>query len=473
MFRMLSPHPEYRESGVVWLPTVPAHWETRRLKTIVKEKNLRGFPDEPLLAATQSRGVIRKADYGIRTVEAQKSLETLKLVDVNDFVISLRSFQGGIERAYARGIISPAYTILQARHGSNRDYLTYLFKSREFVDALKLTVTGIREGQNIEYARLARDLVPVPPADEQAAIVKYLGHAHARIDHAIAAKRKLVTLLEEQTQAVIHEAVTRGLDPDVPLRDSGIRWLGPIPAHWESSKLGWHVQLTTGFPFSSNAFTAERFATRLLRGVNVNPGKLNWAETVRLPVDQVAVFSEYELAAGDIVIGMDRPIVKSGTRVARVTDADTPSLLVQRVARLRTAPNLNTDYLFAFLAGPSFRQYLTPLFTGISVPHLSPAQIKDFRIPLPPVQEQQAIADRIRSETEGFESVASRAVREMELLREFRTRLTSDVVTGQVDVREIAATLPELSDDILANTSDEAVDTDAEDFEELTEGEDD
>ena len=280
MFIDLRCHHDFRNSGTSWLPTIPTHWRLQRLKTVVSEKNVKGFPHEPLLAATQSRGVILKNDYDTRTVEAQKSLETLKLVDVDDFVISLRSFQGGIERAHARGIISPAYTILQARRSEDRDYLTFLFKSLEFIGALKLTVTGIREGQNIEYPRLARDLVPIPPADEQAAIVKYLGHAHAQIDRAIAAKRKLIALLEEQKQATIHQAVTRGLDPSVPLKDSGIPWLGEIPAHWRTGRLKSLISAgpTNGVsPQIAEDGDLETFSLSAMRGglLNVQPADLN------------------------------------------------------------------------------------------------------------------------------------------------------------------------------------------------------
>src|SRR5690606_29258925 len=115
------------------------------------ERVQKGFPSEPLLAATQNKGVVRKDDYGARTVTATKDLHLLKLVETGDFVISLRSFQGGIELAHCRGIISPAYTILEPRPGTQRAYFKSFFKSSSFIDGLTLFVTGIREGQNIDY----------------------------------------------------------------------------------------------------------------------------------------------------------------------------------------------------------------------------------------------------------------------------------------------------------------------------------
>lgn len=150
MSQDLQRYDRYVSNSSPWLGDLPSHWSIQRTKSLLVERSQKGFPDEPLLASTQSHGVILKSDYATRTVTATKDLHLLKLVEVGDFVISLRSFQGGIERCHHRGIISPAYTVLTAKSDKYRDYLTYLFKSKPFVDSLTLSVTGIREGQNID-----------------------------------------------------------------------------------------------------------------------------------------------------------------------------------------------------------------------------------------------------------------------------------------------------------------------------------
>ena len=233
MIDNLKPYISMKDSGVEWLGDVPEHWELRRTKTILKQRSQKGFPDEPLLAATQTKGVVRKEQYENRTVLALKDLHLLKLVCFGDFVISLRSFQGGIEYAHERGIISPAYTILFPNNPDIHDYLAYLFKSKPYIENLTLYVTGIRQGQNIDYVKLSRSELPLPPLSEQTAIVRYLDYMDKRIRKYIRAKQKLIKLLEEQKQAIIHRAVTRGLDPDVPLKPSGVEWLGDVPEHWE------------------------------------------------------------------------------------------------------------------------------------------------------------------------------------------------------------------------------------------------
>ena len=263
MIADLKPYAAYKDSGLPWLGRVPEHWSRRRMKFLFKERAQKGFPDEPLLAATQTKGVVRKDDYGKRTVTAMKDLHLLKLVETGDFVISLRSFEGGIEVSHCRGIISPAYTVLTPTRDATQSYYSRFFKSADFVRSLTLFVTGIREGQNIDYERMSRAYMPLPPVDEQLAIGRFMDWANGRLERTIRAKRRVIALLTEQKQAIIHRAVTRGLDPAVPLKPSGIPWLGEIPVHWRVMPIkrtcnlvrdGTHLpppRTVTGFPLLS------------------------------------------------------------------------------------------------------------------------------------------------------------------------------------------------------------------------------
>ena len=246
----LLPYPTYKPSGIPWLGDVPGHWESPRTKTVFTERVEKGFPDEPLLAATQTLGVVRKDRYDNRTVLALKDLHLLKRVHAGDFVISLRSFEGGIEYAHDQGIISPAYTTIKAAQSyACNGYFALLFKSAPYLENLRLHVTGIREGQNIDYVKLSRSRIPLPPLPEQRAIARYLDYMDSRIQRYIKAKERLVELLEEQKRAVINQAVTRGLDPDVPLKPSGVEWLGDVPAHWEVRRLKHVCRLIYGDSF--------------------------------------------------------------------------------------------------------------------------------------------------------------------------------------------------------------------------------
>jgi type I restriction enzyme S subunit len=166
---------------------------------------------------------------------------------------------------------------------------------------------------------------------------------------------------------------------------------------------------------------------------------------------------DFALQVGDIVLGMDRPIIGSGVRAATIEEKDTPSLLLQRVARLRPTDRLDARFLVLLLRGRMFAEYMAPIFTGISVPHLSPEQIKGFKVVLPSIPEQREIVRFIESETGGVNTAINRLEREIELLREYRTRLVADVVTGKLDVRPAAHHLPEEAEPSAASQATEAV----------------
>ena len=233
----IKTHSTYKNSNVVWLGKVPEHWKIIKSKRIFIESSIKGFPDEELLAATQTQGVVPKSVYGKTTVTATKNFETLKLVEKGDFVISLRSFQGGIEYAHYRGIISPAYTILKPQEEVVHKYYRYLLKSKRYISGLTLLVTGIREGQNIDTAKFKDSYLPLPPLSEQTAIANFLDYKLEKINRFITKKKQLIELLTEQKAAIINKTVTKGINPNAKLKPSGIEWLGDIPEHWEIRRL--------------------------------------------------------------------------------------------------------------------------------------------------------------------------------------------------------------------------------------------
>jgi type I restriction enzyme M protein len=198
---------EYTDIDEIWLSELPVYWKAVKMKYLFEERSEKGYPEQPLLAATQNMGVVPKDVYGQRTVEASKDFHLLKLVKPDDFVISLRSFQGGIEKAYYQGIISPAYTILVCK-GLRIEYFKHLAKSPIFISLLQQCVTGIREGQNIDYTMLKNIRIPVPPEDEQLQIAAILDSIDARID----ARRKEIELLKKYKSAIMSDVVTGKLD---------------------------------------------------------------------------------------------------------------------------------------------------------------------------------------------------------------------------------------------------------------------
>lgn len=204
----LNPNVKMKECKTPFLGIIPEHWEERKMKYCFIERSEKNHPDEPILCATQSQGVIPQTMYQNRVVVVNKGFEGLKFVKEGDFVISLRSFEGGIEYAYYQGIISAAYTILTPKETDYADYYKYLFKCSPFIHVLQTCVTGIREGQNINYQMLSRKFIPLPPLSEQRAIVAYIDDKTAKIESLISELQSEIDYLKEYKQRLIADCVT-------------------------------------------------------------------------------------------------------------------------------------------------------------------------------------------------------------------------------------------------------------------------
>jgi type I restriction enzyme, S subunit len=462
MIEGLKPYPEYKESGLPWLGRCPDHWKVRRTKILFQERVQKGFPNEPLLAATQTKGVVRKEDYETRTVTAQKDLHLLKLVEVGDYVISLRSFQGGIEVAYYRGIISPAYTVLKPRGEAKSGYYSKFFKSRQFIDSLSLFVTGIREGQNIDYERMSRAEMPCPPPDEQAAIVRFLDHANRKIDGFIRAKRKLIALLNEQKQAIIHGAVTRGLNPNAKLKPSGIPWLGEIPEHWEVLPIMRVFSVVYRYPtYYDISYITSGIPE--VRGEALVNGKIVELSDQRfISKETNARFPRTQLKKGDLVMSVRGTMGKIGVVGEKHVGANITANLLRLSTRQDQA---YPEYLSWLMRSAAFLSELDRLSPQTTIKTITMPQLASIRLCRPPLVEQQAIVEAIEDSTHGINTAIARTEREIALMQEYRTRLTADIVTGKLDVREAAAKLPEV-EGLASSDSDIAGDeTEPEDIE--------
>ena len=444
-----QPYPAYKDSGLHWLGNIPVHWQVRRGKTLMTSIDIRSATGkEELLTVSAQHGVIPRETANVTMFKAE-SYVGYKLCWPGDLVInSLWAWAYGLGVSQNYGIISSAYGVYRAHSILDTRFFHLLVRSAAFQWELQIRSKGIWKSRlQLTDESFMDASMPVPPLPEQHAIAHFLDHTNQRIQRHIHAKEKLIKLLEEQKQVIIHQAVTGQIDvrtgqPYPAYKESGVEWLGKVPEHWEVFRLRRFVSLTVGFPFKSEGFTQADGDIRLLRGVNIVPGGLRWHEVVRWPVEDMDNFAEYQMQVGDIVVGMDRPIIQSGTRVAVVSSSDVPSLLLQRVARIRVRDGLVRDFAVAFLSGKGFADYLAPIFTGISVPHLSSDQINSFQFSIPSVSEQKSIIKHMAAKIGTIESTITSATRQIQLLHEYRTRLIADVVTGKLDVREAAAELP-------------------------------
>ncbi len=414
----------YKNSGVKWIGEIPTGWSVRKIKYIFNERSVKGYPDEPVLCSTQKYGVIPQSMYENRVVVVNKGLEGLKLVRKGDFVISLRSFQGGIEYAHYQGIISAAYTVLALNPGIDANFMKYLLKSYKFVQLLQTCVTGIREGQNINYGLLRKNSIALPSLPEQGAIVLFLDDKIGKIDHLTDQTTALIERLKELKQSVIARAVTRGLNPNVKMKPSGISWAREIPENWDVKRLG-------------SFFTENKSLNTNLE--NTEAYKFNYGSLVRKDVntDLKEVEETYKkytmLRKNDIVInGLNLNYDFVSQRVAQ---AFNEGIITSAYIVLSPRKNINYSYYCFLLKTMDSMKIFHGMGTGIRLT-LSFSDLKAQSLPVPSKAEQQNIVDYIESETSKIDKLIADKTQEVELLKELRQRTISDAVTGKIKVTD-------------------------------------
>ena len=410
----------------IWISKIPAHWQVHKMKRLFAERSEKGYPNEPLLVASQSMGVVPKNVYGNRTVEAQKDLHLLKLVCVGDFVISLRSFQGGLEYAYYQGIISPAYTILIPHEPMSSSYFRYLAKSKPFIGLLTLCVTGIREGQNIDYAKLKNHFLPVPPREEQDQIVRFLDWKVSSINKLIAVKQKQIANLNEMHLSVMNDLATHGIVKERNYVKTSMDWACEIPAEWSISRIRNHFEILKRIAGAEgyDVFSVTQQGLKV-RDINVYEGQL------------AANYSGYQFVyPGEFAMNhMD--LLTGGVGIADHLGVTSPDYRVFRI--FDEAHCYAPYYLKVFQI--CYRRHAFYRFgrgaANVGRWRLPADAFKNFEIPLPPYEEQIKIVQAIGDEEQKTKAAIECLKKQFDLLNDLKTRLISDTVTGKIDVRSI------------------------------------
>jgi type I restriction enzyme S subunit len=368
-----------------------------------------------------------------------EDLSNYKVALAGNLVINkMKAWQGSMGIAPCDGIVSPAYFVFEFRI-ANHAFGQRLLRSKPYVAHFGQASDGVRVGQwDLSVPGMRQIPVLVPPPDEQAAIVRFLDWANGRLDRAIRAKRKVIALLNEQKQAIIHRAVTRGLDPSVPLKSSGITWLGEIPQHWEVRKLR-HLsrQIIDGTHFTPD-YRDEGVA--FIRVTDIHKPTINQSKLRRISKDEhMQLNKRCNPEKGDLLLS------KNGTiGVTKVVDWDFPCSIFVSLCLIKPIKAIVNSHFISFaFAGGLLAQQIADTTKTTSVTNLHLDKIRTLVLPLPPLHEQSEILVKSLEEIAPIDIAISRFEREVELLREYRTRLVADIVTGKLDVREAASRLPD------------------------------
>lgn len=428
-----------RDSGIEWVGQIPKGWELRRAKTLFTQRNSKGNGIEVLLSPTQKYGVVPQSQLeGVVQVKEDTDLQMFKTVHKGDFVISLRSFQGGFEYSLYEGVCSPAYQVFYPTSPICDTYYRYLFKSQSFISKMNNLTVGIREGKNIQYVDFANSQIPVPPLAEQERIAAFLDAECAEIDAVLEKTRASIEEYKKLKQAVITQAVTKGIRGDRPMKDSGIEWIGDIPAEWRKTQLRHCAAIKSGITLGKKYEKTDSLVERpYLRVANVQDGYVDLSVLTTIEVTQDEDL-KYRLRAGDVLMteGGDRDKLGRGC-----------------VWHGEIEPCLHQNHIFAVQTSkdtllPEFLEYLTVSdvgrsyfdVTAIKTTNLactSSSKVLAFTIPLPSVEEQAEIVEALNTKCAGIDALVAKKQQYLTEIENYKKSLIYEYVTGKKEVHPL------------------------------------
>lgn len=432
----MKPYPEYKNSGFEWLGEVPVAWELVAIKvpfsivggTTPKTDNPELWDGDIswITPADLSRLATRFLDKTTRQI-TQQGLNScgLTVAEPGAIVLSTRAPIGSIAVTAVPACCNQGCRLLIPRRDGYAAYYYYtLLAAREQLNLLGRGSTFLE----LSGDQLGAFRVPLPPLPEQRAIADFLDHETAKIDALIEEQRRLIALLAEKRQATISHAVTRGLDPAVRLKPSGVEWLGDIPEGWEVVRFSQLVSITGGQVDPE----IEPYASMILIAPNhIESGSGRLLE-MQTAVEQGAESGKYHFDEGTVVYSKIRPALAKATRspVAGLCSAD--------MYPLTSKGRLDPDYLLAVLLTPGFTAWATMESDRVAMPKINREKLNELMLPVPPLMEQREIADRIAVSTHHLDTLTATATEAITLFQERRAALISAAVTGKIDVRGLA-----------------------------------
>ena len=425
-------YPSYKNSGVEWLGEVPEGWQVIPSKFYFIERKEKAENTDKQLTASQKLGIIFQEDFMAengRVMVVMKNPEILKKVRPNDFVISMRSFQGGLELSYLEGSISSAYVMLKPNlNVVDIEYFKYLFKTTRYIQSLQSTSNLIRDGQALRFNNFSQVKLVLPLKSDQQKIVSFLDTETARIDNLINKQQKLIELLEEQRKSIISYAVTKGLDPNAPMKDSGVEWLGEVPESWEV--------IPSKFYFTERKEKAvngdKQLTASQKHGIIYQDEFI--AENGRVMVVMKNPEILKKVRPNDFVISMRS--FQGGLELSSLEGSISSAYVMLK-------PDLsliNTEYFKYLFKTPRYIQSLQStsnlIRDGQALRFNNFSQVK---LVLPPKSEQQEIVEYLDKEKNKIDNLIYKQKTLIEKLKEYRASIISHAVTGKIDVREWVA----------------------------------
>ena len=432
-------YPEYRESGVEWIGEIPKDWDTIRCAHLFEVKHIKKTSEEINLSVYRDYGVIKRDSRDDNYNRVSEDTSNYKLVEPGDFVFNkMKCWQGSLGVSEYRGIVSPAYTVCKPKRHFHGQYFHYLLRSQLCIQEFSRLSCGVRPGQwELRFKDFKDIVVPYPSMLEQTQIAAFLDHKTEKINELIHIKERQVELLHEYRASLINQTVTKGLDPNVKMKSSGIEWIGDICSHWQVKKLKYIVRggLTNGIFKKRDQFGS---GVKLINVTDIYQDDflVKFEELDRVKAEPHEI-ETYAVEQGDIFFVRSSLKLEGVAASACVTDVPEPTVFECHLVRLQPCPTqVLFKYLINYLNSIQTRQRLITLANTVTMTTIAQPRLASIEVTLPPLSEQAQIVEFLDRKTGQIDKLIAIEGRRIELLKEYRQSLISHVVTGKIDVRQ-------------------------------------
>lgn len=428
----LKKYTDYKESGIEWIGEIPAHWEVKALGSLIELKSNKNRPNLQVLSVYRDYGVIPKDSRDDNHNATSLDTSTYKAVEPGYLVVNkMKAWQGSMGISAYEGIVSPAYITCKVTSTKvASSFLHQLLRCDSYIGEYNRISYGVRVGQwDMHFEDFKRVPVVVPPLAEQTRIAEFLDRKTSQIDQAIAQKERLIELLNERRQVMIHQAVTRGLNPDAPMKDSGIEWIGEIPAHWESIKIKRVTKKITDGEHISPAFTDK--GVPFLSAKDVREDGIYFPDNKFVSVSDAKKFRQKcAPEMGDTLL------VSRGATIGRVTKVNLNKefCLLGSVILLKPNNKVYEDYLLFSLKNKLLQENFLNTSHHSAQQAIYLTNVAEVNIAVPPKEEQIAIVNFIKLKSQQITNVIKSQDAQIQKLQELKSTLINSAVTGKIKV---------------------------------------
>lgn len=423
---------DYKESGIEWLNKIPSEWNLIKLSRLIKifgsidveESITEGYDYFKVDSLNYAEGLYVKES-------TSKVLSSKSPLEPNLILIPKRGaaiFTNKVKITSKPCYIDPNVMAIRTER-VEIEYLAYYLLARRLEDIADVSTIPQINNKQINSIQL-----PIPTITEQKKISRFLKYKTKEIDSLINYKSKLIKLLEEKRQLMITKAVTKGLNPNVKMKDSGVEWIGEIPEHWECLKFKYSGKLINGYAFPSGDFTTS--GVRVMKITNIQSMKIDWGDESFVDKVYYDKLPQFRVHKDDLVFALTRPIISSGIKAA-IVNTEEKILLNQRNALYRSGNKIMSTWLYYIMLHKLFVQEFESYIdqTG-QQPNISSADIENIKIPVPTLEEQHEIGSYLDNKSTVIDNVIEENKQLIEKLKEYRQSLIYEAVTGKIDVRD-------------------------------------